>query len=309
MNQAPDVLWLSVSPHLKCFDQRLLSKLVKAGPIRRWEYLQTIDEPCCIEAVVEALHEHISDRIALENSSSDNNASDNSTLGNSTSQQKSTHRAHKLHLLGHGVSGIVGLMYARRYPQHVASLTLLSVNALPAVNWQAHYYALRQLLPCSRNMILAQMTRLLFGEQPVRFARALSKLLARDLDSNLTLHSLAHHTHIAPDTLEVPLLVCNGELDGIARAPQPTAEAAATTTTSTSTNTCENTQWETWLKPEDRLWLCPGGNHFFHFNHYTVVANRIMDYWQQVALHPTTSQQVIRDTSGNNVSSDLLFTR
>lgn len=294
MNQAPDVLWLSVSPHLKCFDQRLLSTLVKAGPIRRWEYIQTVDEPCCIEAVVETLHEHISDRIALENS-----ASEKSSLGKSASQQRSSRCAHQLHLLGHGVSGIVGLMYARRYPQHVASLTLLSVNALPAVNWQAHYYALRQLLPCSRNMILAQMTRLLFGEKPVRFARSLSKLLARDLDSNLTLHSLAHHTHIAPDTLEVPLLVCNGELDGIVRAPKPTAEATATTTTSTSTNTSDNTQWETWLKPEDRLWLCPGGNHFFHFQHYTVVANRILDYWQQVSLQKTTPHQPKRDSSSN----------
>ncbi len=242
MKQEFDVLWLSVSPHLKCFDQRLLSQLITAAPIRRWEYCQTLDEPCCIKSVVEALHEYVSDRAALEKSSG--------------------HGDYKVHLVGHGVSGIVGLLYARRYPQQVASLTLLSVSAMPAVNWQAHYYALRQLLPCSREIILAQMTRLLFGQQPIRFAKALMQLLARDLDSNLTLHSLAHHTEIPPSGADVPLLVCNGQEDSIICAQKQAL-------------------WHDWMKPGDRLWQCPEGHHFFHFQHPTVVANRIADHWQQ----------------------------
>lgn len=271
MNRESDVLWLSVSPHLKCFDQRLLSRLVKAAPIRRWEYCQTIDEPCCINDVVETLHTHISERAALEKCSGQSN--------------------HKFHLLGHGVSGVVGLLYARRYPQHVASLTLLSVSAMPAVNWQAHYYALRELLPCSREMILAQMTRLLFGSQPIRFSKALSQLLARDLDSNLTLHSLAHHTKISPGGTDVPLLICNGEIDGITRTHQPA-------------------EWQAWLKPSDRLWQCPAGNHFFHFKHSAVVANRIIDYWQQVSSQTQTiTKTMTTDCSNNNYQPDLLFTR
>lgn len=243
MKQEFDVLWLSVSPHLKCFDQRLLSQLVKAAPIRRWEYCQTVDEPCCIESVVAALHEYVSARAALEKSSG---------------QDK-----YKVHLMGHGVSGVVGLLYARRYPERVASLALLSVGAMPAVNWQAHYYALRQLLPCSREIILAQMSRLLFGSQSIRFAKALMQLLARDLDSNLTLHSLAHHTEIPAGGTDVPLLICNGENDSVVCAQKQTL-------------------WHDWMKPGDRLWQCPQGHHFFHFQHPTIVANRIADYWQQL---------------------------
>lgn len=252
MKQEFDVLWLSVSPHLKCFDQRLLSQLVKAAPIRRWEYCQTLDEPCCIDAVVTALHEYVSARAELEKSSGQGD--------------------YKVHLIGHGVSGVVGLLYARRYPQQVASLTLLSVGAMPAVNWQAHYYALRQLLPCSREIILAQMTRLLFGSQPIRFAKALMQLLARDLDSNLTLHSLAHHTKILPGGVTVPLLVCNGQEDSITYAQKQAL-------------------WHDWMKPGDRLWSCPEGHHFFHFQHPAIVANRIADYWQQASVgrSPSTS--------------------
>ncbi len=235
MNQKPNVLWLSISPSLKCFDQRLLSRLIKVAAIQRWEYCQTLDEPCCIDSVVAALHEYLGDR------------------------------NYKTHLLGHGVSGIVAMLYARRHPEKVASLTLLSVGALPAINWQAHYYALRQLLPCSREMVLAQMTRLLFGQQPARFARALSHLLARDLDSNLTLHSLAHHSAIPAGETAVPLLLCNGEEDSV-------------------TFTQEDALWRTWMKPgvPFRRWTCPEGKHFFHFYQFSAVADVITEHWRQL---------------------------
>lgn len=245
MTHPPDVLWLSVSPHLKCFDQRLLSQLARVTSVQLWEYSQTADEPCCIDTAVASLHDYLKDR------------------------------SYKTHLLGHGVSGIVALLYARRYPQQVASLTLLSVAALPAVNWQAHYYALRQLLPCSREMVLAHMTRLLFGEQSARFTKACTHLLAQDLDSNLTLHSLADQAKIPPGLTAVPLLICNGAIDAVARAQPPL--------------------WNDWM-PDGasegqrsgdtsfRLWHCPGGHHFFHFQHAATVANRIADYWQQVSL-------------------------
>ncbi|MGB7251627.1 MAG: alpha/beta hydrolase [Phormidesmis sp.] len=259
MTRESDVLWLSVSPSLKCFDQRLLSQLAKVAPVRRWEYCQTPDEPCCIESVIETLHDYISHRVALEASSGQ--------------------RDHKLHLLGHGVSGTVALLYARRYPQHVASLSLLSVSAMPAVNWQAHYYALRQLLPCSREIVLAQMARLMFGDRPIRFAKALSQLLVRDLDSHFTLHSLANRKKISPGGADVPLLVCNGQTDRLT-SPNSLAHNSAQLEIS----------WEEWLKPGDRSWLCPDGNYFFHFHHPAIVANRIADYWQQVSVTRTPSE-------------------
>lgn len=266
MKQEVDVLWLSVSPHLKCFDQRLLSQLIKAAPIRRWEYCQTVDEPCCIESVVAALHEYVSARAALEKSSG---------------QGK-----YQVHLVGHGVSGVVGLLYARRYPQRVASLTLLSVGAMPAVNWQAHYYALRQLLPCSREIILAQMTRLLFGSQPIRFAKALMQLLAKDLDSNLTLHSLAHHTKIPAGGVDMPLLVCNGENDAIiGTQKQALWSDVIGLGDSLRERLCDRANHNASF----RLWLCPEGNHFFHFQHAATVAQVITDHWQQSSFDQAPS--------------------
>jgi pimeloyl-ACP methyl ester carboxylesterase len=258
MNSKPNALWLSVSPHLRGFDQRLLAELVKTATVRRWDYCQTADEPCCTEAVIEALHGYLTERSALENSWQVGTA------------------AHKVHLLGHGLSGVMGLLYARRYPQHVASLTLLSVNSLPALNWQAHYYGLREQSPCSRERILAQMTQLLFGEHPRRFSQALTELLVRDLDNSLTLHSLAQHSHIDPSPLEVPVLVCNGEADVIMQVQQ-------------------ELYWEQWRQADSRaersaqmkspesfsLWRCPQGNHFFHFHHPQLVAATISSYLSQ----------------------------
>lgn len=256
MNLSPntlptEALWLSVSPHLKGFDQRLLSQLASTTPVRRWEYSQTLDEPCCVDAVVDALHDYISTRVKLEESA-----------GNPQ---------YKVHLLGHGVSGVVGLFYARRYPQHVASLTLLSVGPLPAINWQAHYYVLRDHVPCSRERLLGQMTQLLFGKQSCQFAKALAALLAKDLDSNLTLHSLANRTQILPGSVSMPLLVCNGQDDVIVRSQKDIVK-----------KTHHNIQWTDWMKPADQLWECPEGNHFFHFHHAALAAKTIQSFWTQL---------------------------
>ena len=266
MNSHPNVLWLSVSPYLKGFDRRLLSQLTKSASVRRWEYCQTIDEPCSVEAVLTALHDYVEERAVLEQTAGNNSA--------------------KVHLAGHGVSGIMSLLYARRYPEQVASLTLLSVAARPAVNWQAHYYALRQLLPCSREMVLAQMTRLLFGEQPASFAKALSQLLAKDLDSNLTFHSLAHHARIVAGSLNMPVLVCNGEVDAI-------------------TCTKSEAMWHSWVPPESshaqsfQRWTCANGNHFFHFQYPEAVASKMTGHWQQA----TQSGRILQDSDRYKIQS------
>jgi surfactin synthase thioesterase subunit len=273
----PNVLWLSVSPHLKGFDQRLLGQLVKTATVRRWDYCQTADEPCCTDDVIDSLHEYLSERASLEKSWEEKNWEETSWEAETAMPQ--------VHLLGHGLSGVIGLLYARRYPQYVASLTLLSVGSLPAVNWQAYYYALRQHLPCSRERVLAQMTQLLFGEQPCRFSRALAELLTRDLDNSLTLHSLAHHTHIEPSRVEVPLLICNGAADAIMQSQKEPC-------------------WDKWMhlrngadqsdqadhphrSPQSPqsfdLWHCPQGNHFFHFHHPQSVAAKITSYWHQLS--------------------------
>ena len=243
MNYDSNLLWLSVSPYLKCFNRRLLSRLVKVASIRQWEYCQSVDEPCCVDSAVRALHEYVSERAMFEARSGNPN--------------------YRVHLLGHGVSGVVALLYARQHPERVASLTLLSVNAMPAVNWQAHYYAMRRLLPCSREIILTQMVRTLFDNQPIRFSKALMQLLSKDLDSNLTFHSLAHNTQIREGATEVPLLVCNGERDSIV-------------------GNQGQVQWHEVMKESDLIWHCPDGKHFFHFHHAEATANVIAQHIETV---------------------------
>lgn len=245
-NQKLEALWLSTSPYLKGFDQRLLVQLAKANRVRRWEYCQTADEPCCIESAVETLHDYMTGRIYED-------------AGNGTVSQKENQ---PIHLLGHGVSGVLGLLYARKYPQQIASLTLLSVSSQPAIDWQSHYYTLKQLLPCSREMMLVHVARLLFGEEPSRYTKALATLLARDLDSSLTLHSLARYAEVETGNAGVPLLVCNGAADVVVSQ--------------------KSRVWEECLGSRDRLWHCPHGNHFFHFHHPEATANTIISYWQQL---------------------------
>ncbi|MHC5733019.1 MAG: alpha/beta fold hydrolase, partial [Nostoc sp.] len=68
-----------------------------------------------------------------------------------------------MHLIGHSTGGLLGLLYTRRYPEKVKSLTLLAVGADAALDWQAHYYTHRPFL--SRQKILTTMVYNLFGYQ------------------------------------------------------------------------------------------------------------------------------------------------
>ncbi|NJN21624.1 MAG: alpha/beta hydrolase [Leptolyngbya sp. RL_3_1] len=232
-----EALWLSVSPNLARFDQRLLQHLAKGYRVGFWEYTQPLDAPCCLDPVVVLLHDFLKPR------------------------------EQPVHLVSHGISGIVAWAYACQHPERVRSLTLLSVGANPMVTWHAHYYALRRLLPCGRDLILAQMARLLFGVQPPSMTAALVERLKRDLDHGLTLHALPALVQgpcwsTAP--VAAPLLVCNGANDVIADAN-------------------DQAQWAQWLKRGDRRWVCPEGRHFFHYDYPKLVAEAIQDHWQNVA--------------------------
>ncbi|MEO0868839.1 MAG: alpha/beta hydrolase [Cyanobacteria bacterium J06642_11] len=225
-----------MSPHLKRFDQRLLCCLSKRVSVMRWEYLQTEDEACSLDVAIHLLHEYL--------------------------QGHFEHTQKSVHLIGHGLSGIVGWLYAQQYPEHVRSLTLLSVGANPAINWHAHYYALRQLLPCSREVVLAQMVRMLFGARSHDITRSLVHLLAQDLDTGLALHSLLENQEIQSAQVGVPLLVCQGEHDAVV-----SGRAAG---------------WQPWLKPADSVWTCPQGHHFFHFDQPRQVETAVLKHWRHV---------------------------
>lgn len=240
MVHTPEGLWLSVNPHLQSLNQYLCHQLNLQTEVQNWAYTHSEDQPCCIETALISLHEHI--------------------------QQY----AQPIHLLGHGLSGALGLLYARLYPSRVKSLTLLSVGANPAVSWHAHYYALRKFLPCSRETLLVQMALMLLGTQDIAKATSLAALLKHVLDTELTPHSLADYSGFSPGGIEPPLLVCRGSFDAII---DPQAHQ----------------QWRQWLKPSDRLWSCPEGRHFFHYEYPQYCSQVILGFWQQL-LDVTTRQ-------------------
>ena len=181
-----------------------------------------------------------------------------------------------LHLIGHGTGGLVGLLYARQFPHRVKSLTLLGVGVHPTVDWKAHYYTQLDLLPCSRRRILAQTARSLFGSQCQQCLGGWIQLLERDLSNSLSLHSLLSRFSLFPAGVSVPLMVCGGQVDNVVDPIQLQG-------------------WQPWLKPGDRLWLCPEGRHFFHATHPQICSEQILDFWQpfepseSAAIAPTTA--------------------
>jgi pimeloyl-ACP methyl ester carboxylesterase len=181
-----------------------------------------------------------------------------------------------LHLMGHSTGGLVALLYARQFPHRVKSLVLLGVGVNPAVDWQAHYYAQLGFLHCKRSLVLAQMAYALFGKRPQPAVRRFVYMLEQDLVHSLSPHSLYKRVSIGPEEVPVPLMVCGGSEDTLV---DPTQIEG----------------WRPWLKPEDRLWLCPGGKYFFQASHYQMVAHQILNFWgitSELTITPPPSELV-----------------
>lgn len=233
-SNTPDALWLSVNPGFRRLEQQLLRPLNRDGyAVAHWGYAQTPDEPSSVEVAITLLHDYL----------------------------KGCDRP--VHLVGHSTGGLVGLLYARQFPQRVRSLTLLGVGVNPAVDWKAHYYTQLSLLPCSRTRILTQMVHSLFGQQHQHCLKGLLELLERDLAESLALHSPLSRFSLLPGGVPVPLLVCGGQADGIVDPVQLQS-------------------WYPWFKSGDRLWLCPHGRHFFYATHPEPTAHEMTDFWQAV---------------------------
>lgn len=231
-----DLLWLSVSPALERFDRPLMQALSREYQIRAWQYSQSADEPLSLEVAVDLLHTYLADR------------------------------AQPVHLIGHGTSGLLALLYARAYPQWVCSLTLLSVGVNPALDWQAHYYSQTSLFRCSRCMLLAQIVYTLFGRQSRSRTQALIHLLDQDLATSLSPHTLAGQWQVLPAEVPVPVCICGGEADPIIDPAQLQA-------------------WKAYLDLSgglDRIWQCPAGGHFFHSDFPALTGQVISRFWQKV---------------------------
>lgn len=235
-----DALWLNVSPSLQGFDRPLLKQLAHYTSIAQWEYSQLLDEPSSLDTALVLLHDYLK------------------------------HYDRPIHLLGHSTGGVLGLLYAQRYPARVRSLTLLSVGVNPAVDWQAQYYAQRRLLPCYQETLLRQMVYGLVGCPPKDTVDALVKVLKQDLYQSLSPHSLLRSLSLPPIAVEVPLLVCGSVDDIIIDANQLRG-------------------WRSHFQhTTSRLWVCPGGRYFFHYVHPQTVSEQIVQFWDAVFLsHPT----------------------
>ena len=231
MTQRPDVLWLSGSPSLQCFDRPLLSVLASQTNVMQWQYCQGPDEGSSLSNAFQLLHDYL--------------------------EQVNQ----PIHLIGHGISGVIGLLYARFYPEKVRSLTLLSVAEQPAMTWQTHYYVQRHLMSCSRQQVLAFMVRNLFGAELPYDIKALVRALDRDLAEAPCLHSLFQVVDLPKGGILAPLMVCGSQTDTVVHPPALL-------------------EWRNWLKPTDRLWECPTGRHFFHYAHPYQVAEQVLKFWQ-----------------------------
>ena len=238
-------LWINTNPSFQRFETPVIRYLSQQMTVARWEYYQDRDEPCSLDIALILLHDYLK----------------------SLSQP--------IHFIGHSTGGLLGLIYARKYPHKVKSLTLLGVGFHPAVDWQAHYYALRQLLPCSQEIVLAQMVQKIFGYQGKHNTKGLVEILKRDLDTSPSPHSLYQRYSVTPEGVSMPLMVCGCRNDAIV-----------------DLNALRG--WHNYLKPEDILWECGQGYHFFHYYYPQEVGRQILKFWNFIALNPTCSQYASR---------------
>lgn len=239
MSQIIEALWINTNPTFKRFDGNLVRYLGKQKAIACWEYQQHQDEPCSLEVALVLLQDYLK----------------------SLSQP--------IHLIGHGTGGLLALLYARKYPHKVRSLSLLGVGYHPAIDWQAHYYAMRKLLPCSQEIILSKMVQRLFGYQNNYNTKGLVKILKQDLNTSPSPHSLYQETRITPGGVSMPLLLCTSKQDSII-----------------DTNALYG--WLNYCKKGDVLWECPQGHHFFHYFFPQQVGQEVIKFWNSIPQRETS---------------------
>jgi pimeloyl-ACP methyl ester carboxylesterase len=240
------ILWLNVSPTFKRFDQLILQRLCRDVPIAYWEYIQEEDEASSIQSAVDLLHEYIL------------------SIG------------HPVDLVGHGLSGVVALTYARQFPDRVRSLSLLAVAAQPGITWHSHYYVQRQLLPCSQVQLLAQIAHALFGRSLPHAPMTIVRILAKDLAVSPSPHSLYKMNVLPEGGVKMPLMICSSQTDFVITPPLVN-------------------RWIDFFKPGDTFWQCPDGDHFFHHRHPVLVANQLLKFWQQVRSREVSHSRGLAD--------------
>ena len=226
----PKFIWISASPSLKYFHRRLLNSLSKVVELEFWEYYQKLDEGSSLDGGIQLLHEYLA------------------TL------------ATPIHLIGHGVGGVIALGYARMYPAQIASLTLLSVAVQPAIDWHSYYYTQWRSAPTNRDCILKSIASSLFPDACSIHIRDLVGRLERDLVESPSSNSLFRLDILEEGSVTMPLMVCGSQDDSVISSPALYG-------------------WRNYLKPTDKIWQSATGGHFFHHFCAAAVSDRIQQFW------------------------------
>ncbi len=229
-------VWINANPSFKYFDGRIIRYLSNQIPIAYWEYSQELDEASSMDIALRLLRDYLKSR------------------------------SEPVNLIGHGTGGLLGLIYARKHPHRVKSLTLLGVGCAPAIDWQAHYYQMRKLLPCPQDIILARMVRMMFGSQSRTNTTNLIKILKKDLYTAPTAHSLYQLNQVYSGGVSMPMMVCGSKNDGIVE--YPTLQ-----------------RWSNYLKDSDVLWASSEGHHFCHYFFPKDTGRQIIKFWRGINQH------------------------
>jgi pimeloyl-ACP methyl ester carboxylesterase len=115
----------------------------------------------------------------------------------------------------------------------------------------------------------------LFSATPAHLVNAFVKALERDLEESPNGHSLFRLTNLTKGGIAAPLLVGGSYTDPIV-SPEMLSE------------------WQSYLKSSDAMWLHPNGHHFFHYFHPQAVSDRIQSFWQSSEQYPNPLLPLIR---------------
>jgi surfactin synthase thioesterase subunit len=237
-------VWINANPSFKCFDNRIIRYLSQQIPIIYWEYHQELDEASSREIALTLFHDYLKSK------------------------------SQPIDLIGHGTGGLLGLLHARKHPERVKSLTLLGVGCSPTIDWQAHYYQMRKLLPCSQDIILARMVQMMFGHQSRTNTKNLVEILKQDLYTAPTAHSLYQLDRVESAEVLMPMMVCGSDNDGI-------IDGSALR------------GWLDYLKDDDLLWINPLGHHFFHYFFPEYTGRKIIKFWQNIERNRVSSEPIV----------------
>ena len=242
------ILWIDLQPSLYCLFKRTAQRLSENFEVKRWAFEHDLDESCDVDIIHSLLRKTI----------------------------KST--SNSVHLVGHGLSGIVAHLYAQRYPKNISSVSLLSVDINSTNQWTSHYQSIRSQLPCSRFQILSHLSRLLVDSNKDHIQTIMARLLAKCLDNDFVHGSiLKNHTINNLGKINTPILIINGEKDFVVD------------------KQCYE-RWQHHLKPGDCYQQIMNGRHFFPFTEWDRTAKMIEVFINMV---PDRTQNMIPDCYGD----------